>query len=310
MPNYPNNIIDKIDRMLLENELNSGGHFVRKTNKGGNEIYVVTHHSAPNVMKEIGRLREVAFRSAGGGTGKPLDIDSYDTSENCYSQLIVYSPEHKEIIGGYRFIKGTDCINKKTAKPELSTQNYFTLSDKFKSDYLPYTIELGRSWIQPMFQSGDKARIGLFALDNLWDGLGALVVDNPKVKYLYGKVTMYPEYNRESRNALLSFLHYYFPDNEGLLMPIHPLEREEDFTHLFEGEDFKEGHKILKSFVRERGENIPPLVNSYMGLSDTMKTFGTAVNPDFGGVEETGILVTIADIYPEKKERHISTYKP
>ena len=159
-----------------------------------------------------------------------------------------------------------------------------------------------------MFQAGEHARVGLFALDNLWDGLGALVVDNPQIKYLYGKVTMYPEYNRESRNALLSFFHYYFPDIDALLTPIHPLEREEDYTHLFEGKDFKEGHKELKSFVRERNENIPPLVNSYMGLSETMKTFGTAINPDFGGVEETGILVTLADIYPEKKERHISTY--
>lgn len=302
-------IINKIDRSIIEQELNSNNHFVRKTNKGDNEVYIVTHHSAPNVMLEIGRLREISFRQAGGGTGESLDIDVYDTSENCYSQLIVYSPKFKEIIGGYRFIKGEDCINKITGQPELSTLNYFNLSEKFISEYLSETIELGRSWIQPMFQSGEHARVGLFALDNLWDGLGALVVDNPHIKYLYGKVTMYPEYNRESRNALLSFLHYYFPDKESLLTPIHPLNKEDDYTNLFRGRDFKEGHKELKTFVREREENIPPLLNSYMSLSDTMKTFGTAVNKDFGGVEETGILVTISDVYDSKKERHINTYQ-
>lgn len=301
-------IIKRVDRDILERELKSNFHFIRKTNKGDNEVYVVSHHSAPNVMLEIGRLRELTFRASGGGTGEPVDIDQYDVSENAYSQLIVYSPKHKEIIGGYRFIRGEDCLNKDTGKPELSTLNYFTLSDTFITDYLPHTIELGRSWIQPMFQAGEHARVGLFALDNLWDGLGALVVDNPHIKYLYGKVTMYPEYNRESRNALLSFLHYYFPDRDQLLTPINPLHREEDYTSLFKSEEFKEGYKVLKSFVRERDENIPPLVNSYMGLSGTMKTFGTAINKDFGGVEETGILITLSDVYPEKKERHISTY--
>lgn len=306
MADFSNNIIPRVDRALIKQELNSTT-FIRKTNKADNEIYIVNHVNAPNVLKEIGRLRELTFRAAGGGTGNPIDLDKYDTSENYYSQLIVYSPDEDEIIGGYRFIKGADSINSQ-GEVELSTVNYFTLSDTFKKDYLPYTIELGRSWIQPLFQSGEKARIGLFALDNLWDGLGALVVDNPDVKYLYGKVTMYPDYNRESRNAILSFLNYYFPDKEHLLTPIHPLQREEDFMHLFEGKEFKEGYKELKTFVRERDENIPPLINSYMGLSETMKSFGTAVNPDFGGVEETGILITIADIFPEKKERHISTY--
>jgi len=306
MPSYSDNIIPKVDRALLKQELNEQT-FVRKTNKIDNEIYIVNHLNSPNVLKEIGRLRELTFRAAGGGTGNPIDLDKYDTSENYYSQLIVYSPQEQEIVGGYRFIRGTNCINK-NGEVELSTVNYFNLSDKFKKEYLPYTIELGRSWIQPMFQPKENKK-GLFALDNLWDGLGALVVDNPDVKYLYGKVTMYPDFNIEARDCLLSFLNYFFPDKDGLLKPIYPLKREKDFTSIFEGKDFKEAYKELNSFVRERDENIPPLINSYMGLSSTMKTFGTAVNPDFGGVEETGILVTIADIFPEKKERHISTYK-
>ena len=93
------------------------------------------------------------------------------------------------------------------------------------------------------------------------------------------------------------------------MKPFHPLEQSYDkikFDQLLKGLDFKDGFKVLNTFAKERGEFVSPLVNIYMNLSPTMKTFGTAVNKEFGSVEETGILVTISDIYKEKKERHIS----
>ena len=294
---------------VLKSELTKE-RFVRITNKGNNEIYIVNHHNSPNVMLEIGRLREVTFASAGGGTGKPYDIDQYDTSENCYEQLIVWAPEAQEIIGGYRFI---DCTKIKDTRPlELSTQHYFNYSERFIKDYLPTTVELGRSWVQPNFQPRAGSRRGIFALDNLWDGLGAISVDNPQVEYYSGKVTMYTTYNTEARDALMYFMDYFFEDKEGLIAPIHAQGITTDITNFkksIEGLDYKQAHKVLNGFVRERGENIPPLINSYMSLSPTMKTFGTAMNPDFGDVEETMILVRIADIYEEKKARHVDTYK-
>ncbi len=300
------NIIDPIDKELIKQELNSS-RFLRKTRKGGNEIYSINVHNSPNTVKEIGRLREVTFRAAGGGTGLALDLDEYDTDEICYDQLIVWSPEDEEIIGGYRYIK---CINALTADEiKLSTHHYFDFSDRFVKDYLPYTIELGRSWVQPNFQPTVNPRKGLFALDNIWDGLGAIVIQNPEIKYFFGKVTMYPSYNTEARDFLLYFMHYYFPDTENLMKPYHPLSQNSDdaFYHeQLENLSFKDGFKVLNTYVRERGENVPPLVNIYMHLSPTMKTFGTAVNPDFGGVEETGILIKIEDIYLDKKERHIN----
>lgn len=304
-------IIEPIDKNLIEQEL-SGGYFVRNTNKAGNHIYIVNHHNCPNVMLEIARLREVSFRASGGGTGKSMDIDDYDTCENCYQQLIVYSPEDREIVGGYRFIDCNTSLDKTTGKPHLSTANYFQFSDKFIKEYLPYTIELGRSWVQPNFQPAVNPRKGIFALDNIWDGLGAIVVENPHIKYFFGKVTMYANYNLEARNMILYFLRHYFPDNEKLLAPFHPLvfdKDSSDIEKLFEGQDFDDGFKILNQSVRNLGVNIPPLVNIYMSLSGTMKTFGTACNPDFGDVEETGLMVTIADIYPEKKERHVNSYQ-
>jgi putative hemolysin len=301
-----NSISSPVDIKLIEQELNENT-FVRKTNKVNNEIYIVNYHNSPNVVKEIGRLRELTFSIAGGGTGKELDLDDFDTSDNCYDQLIVYDREAQIIASGYRFIDCAKVLNGNSDQINLSTRHYFNFSKKFIQKYLPYTIELGRSWVHPDYQAG-KSRKGLFALDNLWDGLGAIMVNNPKMKYFFGKVTMYTSYNVEARNALLFFINAYFPDIENLVTPIHPISIESDLKEiraLIHNKNFDDGLKALNIYLKERGERIPPLINTYMKLSPTMKSFGTAVNPDFGGVEETGILVTVADIYPEKKERHL-----
>lgn len=299
-------IIDPIEKEIIKSEL-SRERFVRNTRKGDNEIYIVDQHNAPNVLQEIGRLREVTFRASGGGTGASVDLDDYDLSEHCYKQLIVWSPEDEQIVGGYRFIKCSEAIDE-NGEIHLSTAHYFKFTERFIKDYLPYTIELGRSWVQPNFQPSVNPRKGLFALDNIWDGLGALVNLNAEIRYFFGKVTMYPNYNTASRDFLLHFMHHYFPDTENLMKPIHPLVQNYDRDYVesqLKGLDFKDGFKVLNSAVRENGEFIPPLVNIYMSLSPTMKTFGTAVNPEFGNVEETAILVTIADIYQDKKERHM-----
>ncbi len=301
------NIIPPIDIKLIEQELNEKT-FVRKTNKVDNEIYIVNYHNSPNVVREIGRLRELTFSLAGGGTGKELDLDELDVSENCYDQLIVYDRETKIIASGYRFMDCSKVLKGDSADIAISTRHYFNFSKKFIRQYLPYTIELGRSWVHPDYQSG-KSRRGLFALDNLWDGLGAIVLNHPKMKYFFGKVTMYSTYNVEARNALLYFINAYFPDIENLVTPIHPISVDSDpkeIRELIRNKDFNEGLKSLNQFLKSHGETIPPLINIYMKLSPTMKSFGTALNPDFGGVEETGILVTVADIYEEKKERHLN----
>ncbi|MDE5941752.1 MAG: GNAT family N-acetyltransferase [Muribaculaceae bacterium] len=303
-------IIDPIPVEAIEAELLPEA-FLRKTNKGHNEIYVVSAHTAPNVMREIGRLREIAFRTAGGGTGKECDIDMFDTMDPPCRQLIVWDPEEKVITGGYRFILGRDMRLNPDGSPRIATSHMFDFSSRFMDEYLPYTIELGRSFVRLEYQSSRSGSKAIFALDNLWDGLGALTVVYPEVRYLFGKFTMYPSYNRECRNMLLYFLVKHFPDPDMLVRPKNPLEinfPEEKYQAMFPGNNFKEDYKILNAAIREQGINIPPLVNAYMGLSPTMKVFGTAINDEFGDVEETGIFLTISDIFEEKKERHISTY--
>jgi hypothetical protein len=303
------NIIEQVSKEALLSEL-TRERYVRKTNNGNNEIYIINHHNSPNVMREIGRLREVTFRHAGGGTGLEIDIDEFDTSSHPYEQLLVWNAEDKEIVGAYRYILCKDA-EFRAGKVHLATTELFDFSEQFYKEYLPYTIELGRSFIQPLYQPGENKRKGLFSLDNLWDGLGALVIDNPSQKHFYGKVTMYTDFNVEARDYILAFMKHYFPDKDGLVYPIHGIETKTDtlsFLALLKELDYKEGHAVLHKHVRTLGENIPPLVNAYMNLSPTMKSFGTAINPTFGGVEETGILVTIADVYDSKKERHFTSY--
>ncbi|MCC6369387.1 MAG: GNAT family N-acetyltransferase [Bacteroidia bacterium] len=303
------NIIEQVSKEALMDEL-TRERYVRKTNNGSNEIYIITHHNSPNVMREIGRLREVTFRHAGGGTGLEIDIDEFDTCSHPYQQLLVWNPEDKEIVGAYRFILCKDA-EFKDGNINLATTELFTFSEKFYKEYVPYTIELGRSFIQPLYQPGENMRKGLFSLDNLWDGLGAILVDNPSQKHFYGKVTMYTDFNVQARDYILSFLKHYFPDNENLVTPIHGINIKTDvssFLKELSTLSYKDGHALLNKSVRANGENIPPLVNAYMNLSPTMKSFGTAINPTFGGVEETGILVTMADIYESKKERHVNSY--
>jgi len=302
-------IIDAIDRDLLEKEL-TPDKFVKPTNSGNNEIYIVSYHNSPNVTREIGRLREITFRDAGGGTGLDCDLDEFDTDEeNPFQQLLVWDPAEKEIVGGYRFIHGKTLKRNADGRINTPTSELFKLSERFISEYLPATIELGRSFVQPMYQPTVNLRRGMYALDNIWNGLGAILIQNQDVKYYFGKITMYPHYNIEARDMILYFLKKYFGDKNNLVFPYDSLKI--NTSELFLAETFNGGsydldYKILVHNVRQRSENIPPLVNAYMNLSSTMLYFGTSLNPGFGAVEESGILVTLDDVYEFKKERHLT----
>lgn len=303
-------LIPPVSRDSIKSEL-TPERFLRETNNASNEIYVVNTNNSPNIMREIGRLRELSFRTAGGGTGKPLDIDHYDIGAHPYEQLIVWDPSAEEIVGGYRYIL---CKNVKTDSlgvPKLATSGLFRFSEKFLSEYMPYTIELGRSFVQPAYQPARENRKSIYSLDNLWDGLGTLMVDYSDVRYFFGKVTMYTHFNVYARDLILYFLGRFFPDPDNLVYPIDPLPLNTPLAKLekiFTAHTLEDNYKILSKEVRKLKENIPPLINSYAGLSSTMKTFGTAINDEFGGVEETGILITIADVYEAKIKRYVKRY--
>lgn len=304
------NIIAPVPVEAIMDEL-TREKFFRKTNNGGNEIYILSAHDSPNIMREIGRLREISFRDAGGGTGLDCDVDIFDTrDENYFLQLIVWNPVDRVIIGGYRFLLCDKLPLDEHGQVDTPTSELFHYSERFVKEYLPDTIELGRSFVQPAYQPTKSLSKGLYSLDNLWDGLGSLIDIYPEAKYYFGKVTMYPHLDRTARDMILYFMKKHFPDHENLVAPrpelnLPILTDEAQLEAVFTGENYRDDYKILVRGVRERGAAVPPLVNAYMNLSSTLRSFGTALNPGFGEVEETGILVTIDDIYEEKVQRHM-----
>lgn len=300
-------IIDPIKKDLLLAELTED-KFLRKPNYGSYEIYLFDGRTSPNLMKELGRLREITFRRAGGGTGLSVDIDKYDLSNDPYLQLILWDPEEKEIVGGYRYILGESVLD--NPKEKLATSHLFDFSDNFLKNYLPYTIELGRSFIQPNYQPRHNTKKGLFALDNLWDGLGALMIEYSFVKYFFGKVTMYHTFNVEARNYILTLLQTYFPDKENLITAKNPIIIDYNkYNSAFLGDNYSADYKTLIKILKRFDERIPPLINAYMNLSRNLVFFGTIENDEFGSVEETGILVDIAEMYNSKKDRHVKSYE-
>lgn len=305
-------IIPKIPRELIRSELKHK-NFLRKTNCGNKEIYITTAHISPNIMREIGRLREISFALDGGGTGKDCDIDEFDTlpEPHCFKQLFVWDPEEEEIVGGYRFIHGSNMLHLDDGPIATPTSELFQYSEDFVTNYLPYTVELGRAFVQPDYQPGNNLRKGLYSLDNLWDGLGGIAIEIPETRYFFGKITMYPQMNRKAKDLILFFLKKHFPDRDGLVWPYEALPILSDLNELndlFNGRNYKEDYQILVRAVRALGSTVPAMINAYMNLSPTMRSFGTAINADFGNTDETGILVTLRDLLPEKRKRYFESY--
>ena len=307
-------IIAPVDRSLLKAELNEE-HLLRNTNRAGNELYIVGPESA-NVIREIGRLREIAFRNDGGGTGEALDIDKFDTDPSYgYKQLVLWDPETEEIIGGYRFCICDEAVFDRFGQPILTSTHMFEFSKKYLKEQFCQTLELGRSFISLEYQSSKAGAKGLSALDNLFDGIGALgILYKDRVKYFFGKMTIYPNYPEEARDMVLYFLGKYFRKGSKRIRLREGIQEikvnnPRRFSQLFKGGNYKEDYKVLKAEVQKLGVNIPPLVNTYMNLSPTMVYYGTGVNDEFGNVLDSGILITFAEMYPEKRERHAESFR-
>lgn len=304
-------VIDAIPKEVLKQEL-TADKFLRPTNKAHNEIYIITAHNSPNVMREIGRLREISFRSGGGGTGNELDVDEYDYMEKPYYQLIVWDPLAEEIIGGYRYIPGIDVVFDEHGQPGFVMSHLFHFTPKFIKEYLPFTIELGRAFVQPDYQSSKMGMKSLFALDNLWDGLGALIHTLKDARYFIGKVTIYEHYPLTSRELIYAYMLRHFPDPDQMIYPKTPVSiRPETLAFadtIFEYKSITDDYKLLQKAVRGENETIPALINAYIGLTDTMRYFGTAFDPDFGSIYDAGIMITMADLLETKRKRYIEPY--
>ncbi len=304
-------VIPPVDRSLLKKELTEI-RFVRPTNKGKNEIYIVTAHDSPNVMREIGRLRELSFRSWGGGTGNELDLDDFDFLKKPFKQLIVWDPQAEEIVGGYRFLSGRDVELLPDGQPNFVMSHLFTFSDRFMKDFMPFCIELGRAFVQPDYQTAKMGVKSLFALDNLWDGLGALIHTEKKSKYFVGKVNIYNTYPQLARELLYEYMFLHCPDPDNLIYPKIPVavsEESKKIAQVVLTEKNAEGnYKALQKTIRHIGTTVPPMFNAYIGLTDTLRMFGSMIDPDFGGTYESAIMLTMDDLTESKRQRYIEPY--
>lgn len=306
-----NSIIDPIPKASIKEELEQA-YFLRQTVKAGNKLYVTDAQNNPLIMKEIGRLRELSFRAGGGGSGEPLDIDPFDLRPNSYKQLIVWNPDEEEIIGGYRFFFGKDMTLTKEGQPDIAMSHIMQFSPKFMRDYMPSTIEMGRAFIQPKYQMKSGGLKSLYALDNLWDGIGSLMVLCPNIEYLIGKVTIYSTMGFLARKAIEFYFHYYLEDTtliQGVRPETFPDSVVEYWTKAYQGLSFKEGFKLMQNYVKEHHETVPALIRAYVELSDTMQTFNTVFDPDFGAIYDTGMMITLSDVYASKRKRYIGSFQ-
>ncbi|MEI6774482.1 MAG: GNAT family N-acetyltransferase [bacterium] len=297
-------IIPPVEKNLIIHELSQKGP-AKITKRLGHEIHLISAIDCPYTMHELGRLQEITFRYAKGGTGNSVDIDEYDY---LFRHLLVWNPIDQDIVGGYRL----ELMRNLVQGPIIHspTGKLFNFSQKFVRDYLPTTLELGRSFIQPKYQPRVDARRGMFSFFNLFSGLEYLVTLYPEIQYLFGKFTMYPSYNVEARDLLLSYLLHRFPDHERLVRPKKEFRLKYIHRNLILLQSIlsqvtlKGEKKSLEGCLDQYGENLQPLVDIYMGLSDTMKTFGTAIHGDFGNTHETGMLITVSDIYSGIREKY------
>ena len=303
-------IIPPVETALLEKELE--GHLLRPSNKADNLIYDITAHECPNVMREIARLREISYRDGGGATGLEMDMDDMDTMPKPYHQLIVWDPANRQIIGGYRYLMGRDVVMKANEKGELqpyiTSAHLFHYSERFIREYLPNTIEFGRAFVQPMYQKREMGVKALFALDNIWDGIGAVMHNNPDIRWMIGKVTIYPDYNETARELIYNYLQRFHKGEEGLIAPYKSVAIRTLENAPFTGTDPQENYHILQHAVREQGTVIPPMFSAYLNITNDLQFFGNAINDELANVYETGIMVDLNAVYEEKKERYITPY--
>ena len=298
-------IIPPVETALLMKELE--GHLLRPSNKADNLIYDITAHECPNVMREIARLREISYRDAGGATGQEMDMDDMDLMAKPYHQLIVWDPTNQQIIGGYRYLLGRD-VEIRNGQPYITSSFLFHYSERFIRDYLSNTIEFGRAFVQPMYQKREMGVKALFALDNIWDGIGAVMHNNPAIRWMIGKVTIYPDYNETARELIYTYLHRYHKGEEELIAPYKPIEIRPLEVDPFNGTDPQENYHILQHAVREQGTVIPSMFSAYLNITNDLQYFGTTIEETFSNVYDSGIMVDLETVYPEKKERYITPY--
>ena len=292
-------VIDPVAPSVLKAELKEE-YRLCETSHGGFEVYLIDGTTAPSVLTEIGRIRELAFRSNGGGTGKSVDLDRFDLEpELGFRQLVLWDPEREMIAGGYRILTGNRCRFGEDGQPLMPSAHLFRFSDAFMKDVIPGMVELSRSFITASFMNEPASARNVFALDGLFEGI-CYAVAPEKMRWFFGKVTFYPDYPLEALSLIHAFFTKYAADPRVVPHTERPMLTLDYAPEVLCGDSFKADFRALKLYFRKRGFYIPPILNTYINLSDSFRYFGNAVNDEFGNVTEMGLLVDMSDIQAER----------
>ena len=298
-------IINPVEKKIIKKELDNAS-LICETKRGGRLVFSLTAHDCPNIMNEIGRLRELVFRNAGSKSNYNKDIDDHDTKPNPYKQLLVWDSKEEKIIAGYRYAMLEDLETSGKIKDEefFASENYFKFSNTFKKNYCPSGVDLGRAFIIPEYQVKNNYRKGMFVLDNVWDGLGKLI-SSRGIKYMFGRLVLFSNFNEEIRELILYYLYYHFGNHDELIAakkPSYLFQKKE--KSIFVADGYKENYLHLSQYAKERGVLLPPLIQVYMRVSPNMQVFASAIDNDFGESEETFIMLTTEDFYPHIKKNY------
>lgn len=265
----------------------------------GIDVYCFSGEDCPATLREIGYLREEGFKAYGGGRGVDCDLDEWDHGESAYYQLIAWDPDEKKLVASYRYQPGKQGIDNE--EHYLRTANLFDYSETFRKTMLPNAIELGRSVVSP---SAKRGQFGFFAI---WKGLGALLRLHPEVQYFFGTVSLHTTMSPDAANALISYLIQHYPPPEPLLkakkeIAFQPDREKTDISEPAapDEQDIPENRiRKLSGLMKEFGDFMPPILKSYMGLSNDIWFGDPVIDHDFSDAVIIATIVPIKNINPK-----------
>ncbi|MCS3832895.1 putative hemolysin [Aeromonas veronii] len=267
------------------------------TTPDGQGIYLYRRHELSHsvILRELGRLREIAFRAVGEGSGKRRDLDGFD---NDYHHLILWDPARLDIIGAYRFAPVAELLASK-GKDGLYSHTLFGFEDKLLPR-LEQAIELGRSFIQPAYW-------GKRGLDYLWFGIGAYLARYPRYRYLFGPVSLSGSLPPAAKDLLVSFYRQHFAPELALAPSRRPYPETQP---LFEGGDYGADLKALKARLDNLGCAIPTLYKQYSELCEPggVQFMDFGIDPDFNHCIDGLVWVDVSRIKSHKRARYIGSH--
>uniref|UniRef100_Q31E12 L-ornithine N(alpha)-acyltransferase n=1 Tax=Hydrogenovibrio crunogenus (strain DSM 25203 / XCL-2) TaxID=317025 RepID=Q31E12_HYDCU len=295
-----NTIAHPVNRKALKKDLKSA-ELLGET-ADGKKIFLFDYEPDSPVMHEIGRLRELTFRTVEEGTGHSFDLDKYDAD---YRHLVLWDDEDLEIVGAYRIGECRHIVEKQGIEG-LYTSTLFNLTPEM-GDYLPNALEMGRSFVQPRYW-------GKRSLDYLWYGIGAYVARHPETKYLFGPVSLSDAYPTHSKDLIVSFFQTQMGSKQDLAIgkrPFIPSDSVQEIAKEYFSGDYKTSYKRLNSLLAEDGVKVPTLFKQYAELCELggCRFIDFSVDPDFNDCIDSLILVEIDKIKPKKRDRYLTPIK-